>query len=212
LTELVGGAEILGLVKSRSAAVLLGIAILAAAYRTLLRRPILTWGATAAEAVGNKPGDELLPDPDGSSTRAISIAAPPEAVWPWIAQIGPSPRGGVYSYDWIENLLGLDIHSVDRILPEFQNPRVGDSIALGDNRMEIARLDPGEVLSFRSDDGNWVWTFFLAPEGSGTRLISRNRFLLPGMGARIGMVALEPGSLIMERKMLHGIRKRAEGP
>ncbi len=131
-------------------------------------------------------------------------------MWPWLAQMGPSPRGGVYTYDWIENLLGLDIHSVDRILPEFQNPQLGDSIALGENRMEIARLDPGEVLSFRSDDGNWVWTFVLRAENGGTRLISRNRFRLPTRAARIGILPIEPGSLVMERKMLYGIRERAE--
>ncbi len=179
-------------------------------YFGLIRRPVLTWGATDEEADCLLEGDELLSAPDGCSTRAISIAAPPEAVWPWLAQIGPSPRGGVYTYDWIENLLGLDIHSVDRILPEFQNPQLGDSIALGENRMEIARLDPGEVLSFRSDDGNWVWTFVLRAENGGTRLISRNRFRLPTRAARIGILPIEPGSLVMERKMLCGIRERAE--
>ncbi len=192
-------------------ALVLLFAALAGLYFRLIRRPVLNWGATGEEADGPLEGDELLPAPDGCSTRAISISAPPEAVWPWLAQMGPSPRGGVYTYDWIENLLGLDIHSVDRILPEFQNPRLGDSIALGENRMEIVRLDPGAVLSFRSDDGNWVWTFVLRAESGGTRLISRNRFRLPTLGARIGILPMEPGSLVMERKMLYGIRERAEG-
>jgi hypothetical protein len=183
---------------------------LAALYFRFLRAPVLTWGATAAEASGSLPGDELLEDADGGSTRAISINAPPSAVWPWLAQMGPSPRGGVYTYDWIENLLGLDIHSVDRILPEFQNPELCDSIALGENRMEIARLEPGAVLCFRSDDGNWVWSFVLRPEGDGTRLISRNRFRLPTIAVRIVMLPMETGSLVMERKMLLGIRSRAE--
>ena len=85
----------------------------------LLRRPILTWGATGDEAASCLPGDELLEDADAMSTRAITIDAPATSVWPWLAQMGPTPRGGAYTYDWIENLLGLDMHSVDRILPEF---------------------------------------------------------------------------------------------
>jgi hypothetical protein len=93
-----------------------------ALYFALLRRPTLTWGATEAEAASRLPGDELLEEPDGMSTRAIGIDAPASAVWPWIVQMGPSPRAGAYTYDWIENLLGLNMHSADRILPEFQQP------------------------------------------------------------------------------------------
>jgi hypothetical protein len=121
-----------------------------------------------------------------------------------------SGRLGVYTYDWIENLLGLDIHSVDRVLTEFQNPRTGDSIPLGSNRMEIVRIEPGQVLCFRSDDGNWTWSFVLRPVEAGTRLISRNRFRLPTTASKLGILPIEPGSLVMERKMLFGIRDRAE--
>src|SRR5438552_18091600 len=103
------------------------LAFLAALY-PLLRRPILTWGATSEEAASRLPGDQLLEDADGVSTRAITIDAPAASVWPWLAQMGPSPRGGAYTYDWIENLLGLDMHSVDRVLPEFQDPQVGDRL------------------------------------------------------------------------------------
>ena len=102
------------------------LAALGGVYRRLLRRPILTWGATAEEAAARLPGDELLESPDGVATRAITIDAPPAAVWPWIAQMGPAPRGGAYTYDWIENLLGLNMHSADRVLPEFQHPEIGD--------------------------------------------------------------------------------------
>ncbi|MGZ6627842.1 MAG: SRPBCC family protein, partial [Solirubrobacteraceae bacterium] len=144
------------------------------------------------------------------ATRAIDIAAPASAVWPWLAQMGPSPRGGAYTYDWIENLLGLDMHSADTILPEFQNPQVGDTIGYGRNRMRLERLDPGHVLAWRSEDGNWVWTFVLDERDGHTRLISRNRFRLPRLVDRIGMLPMEPGSLVMERKMLRGIRERAE--
>ena len=184
--------------------------VLLAALYPFLRRPILTWGATAAEAASRLPGDELLEDADGVSTRAITIHAPAERVWPWLAQLGPSPRGGAYTYDWIENLLGLDMHSVDRVLPEFQHPEVGDTIGFGANEMRLERAEPERVLAWRSADGNWVWTFVLEKRDGTTRLISRNRFHLPTRAARLGMIPMEPGSLVMERKMLHGIKRRAE--
>jgi hypothetical protein len=179
-------------------------------YFTTLRRPILTWGATRAEAGSRLPGDELLEEPDGVSTRAITIDAPTSDVWPWLAQMGPSPRGGAYTYDWIENLLGLNMHSADEVLAEFQRPEVGDTIGYGSNRMRIERVEPGRVLAWRSQDGNWVWSFVLSEADGHTRLISRNRFRLPTLTARIGMVPMEPASLAMERRMLLGIKERAE--
>ena len=175
-----------------------------------LRRRILTWGATEDEASAVLPGDELLPDADGVATRAITVDAPASAVWPWLAQMGPAPRGGAYTYDWIENLLGLDMHSADRVLPEFQHPAVGDVFGLGSNRMRVERVEPEHVLTWRSGDGNWVWSFVLIERDGRTRLISRNRFRLPRLADRIGMVPMEPASLVMERKMLHGIKERAE--
>ena len=189
---------------------LLLLAALAALYWRVLRRPVLTWGATADEANGRLPGDELLEDADGVSTRAITIDATPDAVWPWLAQMGPSPRGGAYTYDWIENLFKLDMHSVDHVLPEFQQPEVGDTISFGSNRMRLELVEPERTIAWRSEDGNWVWSFVLAERNGTTRLISRNRFRLPTLAARIGMLPMEPGSLVMERKMLLGIKQRAE--
>lgn len=175
------------------------------------RQPILTWGATRAEAAGSLPGDELLPAADGISTRAIDIEAPPDDVWPWLAQMGPAPRGGAYTYDWIENLLGLDMHSVNRVLPEFQHPQVGETIELGSNRMRLELVERRRALAWRSEDGSWVWTFVLADRGGRTRLISRNRFRLPSLVARIGMLPMEPGSLMMERRMLREVKRLSEG-
>jgi hypothetical protein len=186
------------------------VAAAVALYVTLLRRRILTWGATEAEASERLPGDELLEDADGVATRAIDINAPASAVWPWLAQMGPSPRGGAYTYDWIENLLGLNMHSADRVLPEFQDPRVGDTIAYGPHRMCLERVEPEHVLTWRTGDGSWVWSFVLREHNGGTRLISRNRFRLARLIDRIGMLPMEPGSLVMERKMLLGIKHRAE--
>ncbi len=179
-------------------------------YRVVVRGHVLNWGVSAAEGAAQWPGDELLPDADGVSTRAIAIDAPASAVWPWLVQMGPTPRGGAYTYDWIENLLGLDMHSVNRILPEFQDPAPGDTIAFGSNRMRLERLEPDRVLVWRSDDGKWVWAFILTERDGTTRLVSRNRFRLPTALARIGMGPAEPASLVMEHKMLHGIRDRAE--
>jgi hypothetical protein len=179
-------------------------------YWRLLRPRILTWGATEAEAGSRLPGDELLEDADGVSTRAVWIDAPAATVWPWLAQMGPEPRGGAYTYDRIENLLGLGMHSVNHVLPEYQHPQIGDTIALGSNRMRIAHVDPEHVLAWRSDDSNWVWTFVVEERDGRTRLISRNRFRLPKLIARVAMLAMEPGSLVMERKMLLGIKQRGE--
>ena len=102
------------------------------------------------------------------------------------------------------------MHSVDSVLPEFQNPQIGDTIGFGSNRMRLERCESEHVLAWRSQDGNWVWTFVLEERDGKTRLISRNRFRLPTLAARIVMLAMEPGSLVMERKMLLGIKQRAE--
>jgi len=191
----------------------LGAGIAVGTY-PLWRQWCLTWGATSDEAAGPLPGDGLLADPAIVTTRAISVSAPPAAIWPWLVQMGPG-RGGVYTYDWIENLFGLGIHSVDEILPEFQDLKLGDSQRLGKRGavLRVAVLEPERSLVYRSDDGNWVWAFALVPAGNVTRLISRNRIALPGATAATRALytyLMEPGSLVMERKMLLGIKRRAE--
>ncbi|WP_039798483.1 hypothetical protein [Nocardia araoensis] len=173
-----------------------------------------TWGATADEIARTMPGDELLVDADIVTTRAITIDTGADAIWPWLVQLGPG-RGGAYTYDWIENLLGLDMHSADRILPQFQNLTVGDTFALGKSgpRMRVAAIEPERGLVFASDDGRWVWAFGLYPAGESTRLVSRNRIARTGaspLTRRVYRLVMEPGSLVMERRMLHGIEQRAE--
>jgi hypothetical protein len=190
------------------------VAAVAVAYPLLFRRRCLTWGATADEASAALPGDDLLPEPDILATRAVTVDAPPGAVWPWLVQMG-SGRGGAYTYDWMENLFGLDMHSADEVLPEFQDLKAGDVLPLGQNGpgMRVEVLEPERALTFRSEDGNWVWTFALRGTDGATRLISRNRIAAPGasFGTRLfNTLVMEPGSLVMERKMLHGIRQRAE--
>lgn len=199
---------------------LLGVAGLAASavaterlYHRYLRSWVLTWGATAEEASRRLPGDDLLEPADIVATRAISIDAPRSAIWPWLVQMGPG-RAGAYTYDWIENLFRLNMHSADRIVPDWQHLEVGDALRSGEGgpQMRVEVLEPERVLSSRSEAGDWVWTFALASDNGSTRLISRNRIAMKGAaaGQRLGMLVLEPGSLIMERKMLLGIKERAE--
>jgi hypothetical protein len=185
-----------------------------AAYPALWRERCLTWGARKAEAARAMPGDDLLPDAPVVSTRAVGVAAPPSAVWPWLVQMGPG-RGGAYTYDWIENLLGLDMHSADEVLPQFQDLAVGDVLPLNPRvGMRVEVLDADRAMVLRSVDGAWVWAFGLYPEGPGwTRLVSRNRIQDPRAGRVARAFAeyfMEPGSLVMERKMLRGIKRRAE--
>jgi hypothetical protein len=184
------------------------------AYPLFFREWCLTWGARPAEVSGKLPGDELLAEPDIMATRAIWIGAPANAIWPWLVQMGPG-RGGAYTYDWIENLFGLGMHSADDILPQYQDLKVGDAQHLGKRGpvLRVAVLEPERSLVLRSDDGNWVWAFSLVPDGAGTRLISRNRIATPDAVAPVrllNVLIMEPGSLVMERKMLLGIKERAE--
>ncbi|QLY28546.1 SRPBCC family protein [Nocardia huaxiensis] len=180
----------------------------------LARTRCLTWGATAEEAARAMPGDGLLSAPDVLATRAVTIAADPAAVWPWLVQIGPG-RGGAYTYDWIENLLGLDMHSAESILPQYQNLSVGQTLPLGSSgpALRVAIADAPHALVFASLDHRWVWAFGLYPVAGGTRLVSRNRIALPHLSGPSRFVytsIMEPGSLVMERKMLLGIKERAE--
>jgi hypothetical protein len=123
--------------------------------------------------------------------------------------------GGAYTYDWIENLFGLGMHSADEILPQFQHRTVGDLLPLGANgpgmRVEICDIE--RTLVFRSEDDHWVWIFGLYPYRAGTRLVSRNRITVadaPPVWRVAYRMIMEPGSLIMERRMLIGIKRRAE--
>jgi hypothetical protein len=192
----------------------LAAGLAAVAYPVLFRRWCLTWGATSSEVDREVPGDGFLPEPDMLATRAITIDAAAGVIWPWLVQMG-SGRGGAYTYDWIENLFGLDMHSADEILPQFQDLAVGDVLPLGSTgpRMRVEVLEPERALVLRSEDGRWVWAFALYPQNGATRLVSRNRIATPGVSPvtrLVNLLVMEPGSLVMERKMLLGIKRRAE--
>ncbi len=124
-----------------------------------------------------------------------------------------SDRGGAYTYDWIENLLGLRMRSADRVIPEFQDLKPGDVLFSPKNGpgMKAEIVDAERTLAWRSEDGRWVWSFVLEPVDGGTRLVSRNRIAIgDSLSGRLGMAVMEPGSWVMERKMLLGIKERAE--
>jgi hypothetical protein len=190
----------------------LAAGLLAVSYQIFWRYRCQNWGASPDEVVLGLPGDELIPEPDVITTRVIAIGAPPEAVWPWIVQMG-SGRAGTYSYDWIENLFGLDMHSAEVILPQFQDLSVGDELPIGTGTLRIEQMEPSRLLVTRVPDWNWVRILFLVPQESGTRLVLRNRIAYPGVNTllKYGLRLVgEPGGLLMERKMLLGIKKRAE--
>lgn len=94
------------------------------AYAFFIRPWHLRWGATDEELGKPLPGDELVPHPGIESTRAITVNAPVEQVWSWLAQIGQD-RGGFYSYEWLENLAGCRMRNADRVHPEWQHREVG---------------------------------------------------------------------------------------
>ncbi len=200
-----------------------GVALVA--YDRFGRTRMLHWGATTGEVDSRLPGDQAGVSCSFDSTRAITIDAPPAAVWPWIVQIGDR-RGGFYSYDWVERLmLGghyLEGHSATRIHPELQHLAVGDFIALGGTlaaNLPVTAVEPGRLL--RLGDG---WTFVLEElPASRTRLIVRMRGdglvrasvparfrLLRGAASVVDYLISEPLDFVMVRKMLLGIRSRAE--
>lgn len=175
-------------------------------------------GATSEELAGPLPGDELVPGATQSSTRAITIDAPPEYVWPWIAQLGQD-RGGFYSYTAVENLAGCRIRNADRIVPQWQHPAVGDPCHLHpDLALTIARVDEGEafVLLLRPEPGqppgfDFSWAFVLRPgPAGGTRFLIRERYRLRTTGAVATVAASEPISTVMTVGTLRGVRQRAE--
>lgn len=199
-----------------------------ASYASILRPRILRWGASEDEVAATMPGDDIVGTPRYVTNHAVTIHAPAALVWPWLVQMGQG-RGGLYSYDWLENLLGFDIHSADRIIPEFQHLEPGDSIRLvregypADLRYEVVLVERERALVLRTPGSpaeNFArnlpygtWAFFLRKiNEKTTRLIARTRSdFRPSLSGYIwNKYGLEPAHSIMERRMLLGIKARAE--
>ena len=185
----------------------------------VLRRRQLRWGATDAELIEVLPGDELVPDPDLTATRAITIHAGVDDVWPWIVQLGQG-RGGFYSYDSLENLIGCDIHSALQINPDWQHLDVGDAVRLAPElALKVAVAEPPRTLVLQGAvlpgttvaPYDFTWTFDLSPvSASTTRLVVRERYAYTRWWARLMVEPLTVVSFLMSHRMLRGIRDRAE--
>lgn len=172
---------------------------------------VRNWGAQGDEATMALPGDDILAHAALQTTRAITIGTRPENVWPWLVQMGGGKRAGAYTYDWIERMLGIDIKNTDRILPEFQQLEPGEFLALQDTKgIEVRAVEPGKALVVQWVPEGSTWSFVLIPQGDTTRLLSRNRLDGSGPGFWLMAALMEPLSLVMERKMLLGIKERAE--
>jgi hypothetical protein len=179
---------------------------LPAVYLSLVRPWLMTWGSTASERARIYPGDDPTgPEPALRITRAVTVDAPPEKVWPWVAQIGQQ-RGGFYSYDWLENLAGCQIHSAERIHPEWQDVHPGDPIGMApDFGTEVEAVEPGHALVVK----NWG-AYVVEPAGEGrSRLVARAH-VEPGLPSLAYALAIEVPHAVMERRMLLGIKQRAE--
>ncbi|HCX83645.1 MAG TPA: hypothetical protein DHV14_00580 [Micrococcales bacterium] len=202
------------------------VAALVARAMVLARVRTLAWGTLDGERVGALSGDDLVPDAAVVATRAVTIDAPPQEVWRWIVQLGQG-RGGFYSYDRLENLLGLDIHSADSIQERWQKVVVGDEIRLAEEvALRVALVRPPEhlVLLGAPEPGEsdampmrMSWAFVVrgaSPrEGAAaatTRLIVRERYQPLSVAGRAMVEAVQPVSFLMSQKMLRGIRDRAE--
>lgn len=194
-----------------------------AVYLLFLWPWMRTWGATAAEIDATLPGDDLVPQANLQTTKGITIQAPPEAIYPWILQIGVD-RGGMYSYDWLENLVGLKVHTTDRIIPAYQNVQAGDFWRFTPKDYV---LNPGPGLYVRRLIENQAvllcfglegkpeercfdtWQFVLVPQADGsTRLLLRSKMAIE---QELPIKLTYFIQFIMERKMLLTLRERAEG-
>ncbi len=183
-------------------------------YRFVIRPWHLHWGATDEEAARSLPGDDLVPNPDIAFTRAITINAPAQAVWPWLVQMGYR-RAGWYSYDRFDN----DGIHVRRILPEFQALTVGDVMLTGpEGGFRVEAIDPGHMLVLKIDpasvgqDLEMSCVITLDPiDDRRARLLLRCRGKFNGFFEKLwGRLLFDAGDFVMMRKMLLGIKERAE--
>jgi hypothetical protein len=192
------------------------LGVFASAYGLIVRPWSLHWGASDTERTSVLLGDELMVSAQRQVTRAITIRAAPERIYPWLVQMG-AERGGLYSYDWLEtNLLRCPIQNANRIVPEWQRPKLGDPIRLCPEGRgppmvyRVARLEPNRAFVIGVREGSsWghTWAFVLHPRSDGTtRLVVRSRTALE----QPWQTWLEFGEFVMERGMMLGLRERAE--
>jgi hypothetical protein len=187
-------------------------------FYVLINTTFKNWGATRQEVRMQMPGDLIVEQPDRVHTRAITIHATKEEIYPWLLQMGQN-RGGFYSYQTIENLFGRKVRNADVIIPEFQDMKRGDTLRFGpDNRYPWLVVDsviPKRAVVYTSPASNpieYSWAFYLVPvDMEFTRLVVRTRSKSSGPFNYIyEKLVRETTQFVMEQKMLRGIRKRAE--
>lgn len=202
-------------------AIALGVA--RAAYVRIIRPWHRHWGATAAEVARAMPLDDRVAEPTIVTTRAITIDAPPEQIWPWIVQMGEPPRAGHYSYTWIERLQGLKIENAGRVLPQFQAIKAGDSLDKA-GTMVVLDVAPGRYVVLGPPPiydwltSTWVIALY-PPDAHSTRLVTRLRGRLRFVKMVRALpplvwpfwLLIDPGVFLMERKMMLEIKRLAEG-
>jgi hypothetical protein len=184
----------------------------------------LRWGTVGTETTDSMPGDELVPEPKWSYTLGITVDAAPEDVWPWIAQLGQR-RGGFYTYQTLENMVGCGITNTTKILPVHQHPTVGEDIYLHPTSppMRIEIVDPPTALVLfgspvdmgaEESGGMSTWQFAVNPgPGGGSRLLTRGRYdYTPDWKSRLafGRFPIELITFVMSRKMMLEIKRLAE--
>jgi hypothetical protein len=190
-----------------------GYGVALALYLLAIRPRMSRWGATDDEVSRAAPGDHVVATPHTTTTRGVTIRAQPDEVWPWLVQMGAG-RGGLYSYDWLDRLFGyIGSASIDQILPQFQDLAVGDVIPLGRGpSWPVIVADRERALVVEPVRGRVTWAWLLsATDADTTRLISRVRTLVGSQALTLAFApAIDLPWFLMERAMLHGIKRRAE--
>jgi hypothetical protein len=194
--------------------ILLGLTVLGVVVLATLMPWMDRWGTSEAEIITAYPGDELVPSVY-SYNRAVTIQARPEEIFPWLLQMG-AERGGLYSYTWFETyVLQCELVNADRIHAEWLDLKVGDQVKMcpgnsGPLPFEVTNVELNRaVVMGHYENGTWLdtWQFILVPQDDGTtRLVLRSRDMKTGLL----WTAIRPGQFIMERRMLLGIKERAE--
>ena len=209
------------------AALALTLGALVSLYALVVRPWFLSWGSTEAEQTRVLPGDEIAPGAR-STTRAVTIAASADEVWPWVAQLGQD-RAGFYSYEILEDLAGGEMPRATQIVPDAQGWRSGDSLWMyppakvdGFGSAPLLALVPGRALAFgtwwagsphdRPPDGSWAFVIEPAGDESARLLVRTRGTSAPSvLGRAFDRGFFEPAHFVMERRMMDGIRGLAEG-
>lgn len=188
------------------------------------RRYYRNWGTTKEECRLTLPGDEFAAQPGVRSTEAVWIDAPPDAIWPWLVQIGQD-RAGLYTFEAVQNLLGLRYHNADRIHPEWQRLSPGDVVRLAPEgwlgmrrglSMRVARVVDKEAIVLRGSppDFPWdaVWSFHIQPRWEDRcRMLARTRARMRHPGEVLSTELAGPVTALVTRGLLLGIKHRVEG-